>query len=75
MCSKDSRFQCGCVSGADGGVVILDDVFNADWPETYLGLALYMEGYLYEQLQVSRALLCRLECMRCECTQYLLPSY
>lgn len=37
---------------ADGGVVILDDVFNADWPEVYLGLALHMEGYLYDQLQV-----------------------
>jgi hypothetical protein len=36
-------------------VVILDDVFNADWPEVYLGLALYMEGYLYEQLQVGYA--------------------
>ena len=36
---------------ADGGVVILDDVFNADWPEVYLGLALYLEGHLYEQLQ------------------------
>ena len=57
---EDSRFQCSHVTSADGGVVILDDVFNADWPETYLGLALYMEGYLYEQLQVRRALLCRL---------------
>lgn len=38
---------------ADGGVVVLDDVFNADWPEVYPGLALYLEGYLYEQLQAS----------------------
>lgn len=41
----------------------MDDVFNADWPETYLGLALYMEGYLYEQLQVRHAPLCRLRAM------------
>jgi hypothetical protein len=33
--------------------VILDDVFNADWPEVYLGLALYLEGHLYEALQAS----------------------
>ncbi len=39
-------------SSADGGVVVLDDVFNADWPEVYLGLALYLEGYMYEALQV-----------------------
>jgi hypothetical protein len=57
---EDSRFQCSHVTSADGGVVILDDVFNADWPETYLGLALYMEGYLYEQLQVRHAPLSRL---------------
>jgi hypothetical protein len=52
-------------NAADGGVVILDDVFNADWPETYLGLALYMEGYMYEQLQVRNAPLFRLGAMRC----------
>lgn len=37
-------------------MVILDDVFNAEWPGVTLGLALYMEGYLYEQLQVRNSL-------------------
>ena len=46
--------QVYCLPITDGGVVILDDPFNADWPDVYLGLALYLEGHLYEQLQASR---------------------
>lgn len=28
----------------DGGIIILDDVFNPDWPEIQLGLAMFLEN-------------------------------